>query len=768
MVLRRGVLIAALALACVPKPQPVKSRTPLTVAVAVVEDRTDKREVGAVPEEVTKKIVGALADRNLRPKLVPHEAIASAFASRRTTPHRLAHLAEGSDADLLALVETTATFYSQMNGRYRWVVQARVTMAKRNERDQAVVKELDFASFLDFDHQKEADALAAAAPRIGETVGRLADDFLGGLGVVRSAPKNADDAIYFVLVDRFANGDAKNDGAIDLEDPQGFHGGDLQGVLDRLDHLQALGVKTVWLSPVFKMRTEKFKEYGAFHGYWITDHDRVEPRFGDEALLKKLSDELHRRNMRLVLDVVLNHVAFDAPLVKEKPHWFHGKGAITDWNDRAQVETHDVFGLPDLAQENEEVYSFLLRHSLDWIARVQPDGYRLDAARHVPLPFWTRHNTDVLAKKPSFELLGELYDGDQAQLTRMLRDGHFTGVFDFPLYFAMTDVFCKDAPVSRLASTLFSDRAYDDPRRLVTFLDNHDLPRVASACGQGGPGGAPPGARTRGLDGTRVEQALGFLLTARGTPSLTYGTEVAMEGKSEPENRADMRFEPHPIGGSIAKWLAVRRAHPSLTSGVDRILHVDDDGLFAYARIGDEEAAIVAVNRGASVREVKLPPDLGATRAIDAYTGETLPRARFTVPAKSLRVAILDGKSDLFARAAQRASRGLAPVTRVTVRASGAPIAPGESLLMVGSGPELGSWNPANGVKLAPSKTGEWTATLDLPQSGAWEWKLVASGATPKWESGANRLLFVPERRESLAVAARWRAEHAAIALPNL
>ena len=90
-------------------------------------------------------------------------------------------------------------------------------------------------------------------------------------------------------------------------------------------------VCTVWLSPIFAMRTEKFHGYGAYHGYWTSDFGAIEPRFGDEALLKKLSAELHRRGMKLVLDVVLNHVAPDSPLTKAHPDWFHDEGGITDW-----------------------------------------------------------------------------------------------------------------------------------------------------------------------------------------------------------------------------------------------------------------------------------------------------------------------------------------------------------------------------------------------------------------------------------------------------
>lgn len=93
----------------------------------------------------------------------------------------------------------------------------------------------------------------------------------------------------------------------------------------------------------------------------------IEPRFGDEAQLARLSDELHKRGMKLVLDLVLNHVGPDAPLVKEKPDWFHRKGGVTDWNDPVQLTTYDVHGLPDLATERDDVATYLTDSSRRWL-----------------------------------------------------------------------------------------------------------------------------------------------------------------------------------------------------------------------------------------------------------------------------------------------------------------------------------------------------------------------------------------------------------------
>ena len=178
------------------------------------------------------------------------------------------------------------------------------------------------------------------------------------------------EVLYFVFVDRFANGDPSNDGDIDPTDLQAWHGGDLAGVRSRLDHLENLGVTRVWLSPVFASRQEDFHGWGAFHGYWITDPEKIEPRFGTEDELRALADDLHDRGMKLDLDMVWNHVAWEAPVRTDHPEWFHPDTPIEDWEDPLQRTQGWVHGLPALAQEQPEVAHWLSTISLAWLERV--------------------------------------------------------------------------------------------------------------------------------------------------------------------------------------------------------------------------------------------------------------------------------------------------------------------------------------------------------------------------------------------------------------
>lgn len=502
--------------------------------------------------------------------------------------------------------------------------------------------------------------------------------------------------IYFVLVDRFANGDPANDATIDPADPSAFHGGDLQGIIDHLDDIQALGADTVWLSPVFRMRTTPFFGHGAFHGYWVEELGEVEPRFGDEATLRRLSDELHARDMRLLLDMVYNHVAPDGERTRSHPGWFHDAAPVTRWDDPVEVVEGQVHGLPDLAQERDEVYRYLRDVSLGWIDRVRPDGFRIDAVRHMPVSFLGRLAAEVRAAAGDhFSLLGEVFDGDPVRVAAAVAGGGLDAVFDFPLHFAMVDVFCKGESPGALGAILSQDDAYPSGTDLVTFLDNHDRPRILSACGG---------------DAAKVAEALDFQFAARGTPSVTWGTEAGLVGEGEPENRADMRFGPTDTSRHIRSLADRRAAHPALKQGETRHVSLDDD-LYVYARVHPDETLWVAVNGSDRPRRVR--GHVVGPGQVEVFPGPA-PRVPATV--------------------------------EVTLTGAGVPLAPGDELRVVGADPTLGRWDPAAGVAL-PAK-------VVLPREvHAFKLVLRRVDGTVAWEEGGNRYLLPEPGKLALA----WR-----------
>ena len=503
-------------------------------------------------------------------------------------------------------------------------------------------------------------------------------------------PAPTDDAIYFVLVDRFDDA-LPNPGPIDRSDPHAWHGGDLGGVLAHVDELAELGVKTVWLSPVFNSRDEPFGEWGAFHGYWVQDLESTDPRFGSPGDLRALSDALHARGMRLLLDMVYNHVSFDSPLRTEQPAWFHAERPIEDYDDPVQRVEGQVHGLPDLAQEHPEVDTWLYGRSLDWIRGAHADGLRIDAVRHIE-PTWLgslQERLDGAFGAPLYTL-GEVFDGDRRRLLETWEQSGMAAAFDYPLYYAIVDVFgAKRAHVGRIGAALTAGLAAPPPGRWVTFLDNHDVPRIRTVCGG---------------DLEQVRAALGVLLTARGTPCLTYGTESGLEGEHEPANRGDMRFDAQPLRPAIRELLEARAKSPALTSGRTQAFLLGPTTLGLVRSTPQGDAAVIVINRGEAPLTPALPVGFEAEGASDwsvapGATGVLLGRSAPTAPATREVVFSADPQ----------------------VRA-------------VGGSPLVGDWDPTGSQ-----------ARVRAPVGTVFEYKLVrAQGDTWTWETrDTNRYLLV-------------------------
>jgi glycosidase len=409
--------------------------------------------------------------------------------------------------------------------------------------------------------------------------------------------------------------------------------------------------------------------------------------------------------------VVLNHSAPDGTLVKQHPDWFHQKGGITDFANAEQLVTHDVHGLPDLAQDKPQVYAYLLRGTLKWLGPDLADGLRLDAVKHMPSPFWKRFGAEVKARAgQGVFLVGEELEGDPRKLSQAWRAGGFDALFDFPLAFALHDVFCKQASPERLAAVLANDRLYPDPSALVTLVDNHDLPRVTTVCGG---------------DEAKVKNALTALLTARGIPSIQQGTEVGLTGEKEPQNRGDMKFEKGPLYAHLKALLAARARHPALSDGSVEVL-LADGRFLALGRVAPTERAVIAINGAGTPREVALPGRGWA----DALGGAKVEGLQAIAPGQ-VRVFVASGDFGAEARRAAAQWRTGAKTRQVIFQ-----LPPGAKV--TGSGPELGFWQPAAAVTQA-----------QLPVGAVFEFKVVRGS---EWEQRENRVLFVTPAEGPLTV----------------
>jgi glycosidase len=777
------------------KPLPViRLSRPTPIAVAYLRDDALKNLIYDVPQNLPELVGKQLATRNLVQQVVPLTRFKAAFDRLRDSGRRQDYLTRlAGDGDALVLVETKVLFYSQLSGRYKWTVHVKLAIRDLAKPETSIVRELEAPAFMTFDHEREAEALASVAGVVAKGVASLVDAYYSdkraaqqaerevapppsaptgptvppAIGPVpgkgrKSQPRSpspessavwSPESIYFILVDRFHNGEKKNDGVIDRLDPIAWHGGDLAGVIQKLNYLQQLGVRTLWLSPLFRSRAAPVRGHGAFHGYWVEDLNQIDPRFGTASELRRLVDEAKRRRMGVVLDLVVNHVAYESPLLRTKPHWFHWRGDVRDWNDREQVETHDVHGLPDLNQDQPEVYAYLKGAALRWIAESGAAGYRLDAVKHVPVRFWRKLNSDLTRAVPQIILLAEHFHGSPTEVRRVRDEGHFTHMFDFPLAFALRDVFCGAQSVARIGSILAQDGAYHDPSRLVTFLDNHDLPRIRSACGD---------------DLGRVRQALTALFALRGIPALTYGTEVGLRGAKEPENRGDMIFD-HGIEGQaknlrehVRQLLQLRRRHAVLAQG-ESWLESYDGHVLVIGRSRGDQLLFVALSSSSEGRRIRFAADMPRARFHDLLGAKQTSGEALQVAPRSVRILLASKASARGVRPfVQRRTAGLRRVIRL--RLSGLGAGPRAlTLKAVGSASQLGHWDPRASRAVFREVAGPGRAVLELlvPRGTLIAYKLVrwSDSEAPTWEPGDDRYLFVGWGKGPLLVdLGAWRS----------
>ncbi len=457
-----------------------------------------------------------------------------------------------------------------------------------------------------------------------------------------------DEVIYQLLVDRFENGDAGNDDGVDLADPYAWHGGDWKGVEARLDYLEALGVTAIWISPVVE-NVER-----GYHGYWAVGFDRPNLHFGDEAALRSLVDAAHARGMKVIVDVVVNHVGglffydldgdgveddgefnpdyrpegIDAPIVffddpAEKrtaptpsvfanPDWYGRRGKILSWDDPDQVVNGDFpqGGLKDLKTTLPEVREALVDVYAGWIERTDVDGFRIDTLKHVEQPFWRefcpaiRQRAKELGKERFF-LFGEAFDGNYATLGSYTKGEAVDSVVDFGLKFGGFDaVFARREAGTQRLQELHDARDREvglephalgigiAPRRaMVTFLDNHDVPRFLAV-------NPSPAA---------LRSALTYLFTYDGVPALYYGTEQELSGGVDPANREDLFATGFPTDGATFRHVArltrlrrelepLRRGETTFRWSSERTGAEQDAGLVAFERHTDEERVLVVVS----------------------------------------------------------------------------------------------------------------------------------------------------------------------------
>lgn len=395
-------------------------------------------------------------------------------------------------------------------------------------------------------------------------------------------PVGPSDMIYFIMTDRFHDA-APNEAFVNKKDISSYHGGDLLGIMEKLDYIKSLGFTAIWITPVVDNQS------GGYHGYWATDFYAVDEHLGTMDDLKALVDKAHGMGIKVIMDLVINHTGSLHPYVYDKPEWFHRRASIDDWNNQSQVENGWLAGLPDFDQSNPEVMAYLIDMAKFWIRETGIDGFRLDTVKHVQKEYLLAFTEAIKQEYPDFYLIGEIFDGRAPFIESYSQTG-IDGFLDFPMYYGINNSIARDEGSIGLWNAVNAGRSYSNRQLMGTFLDNHDVQRFIHRLDDPVP---------------KLKQALAVVMTYTGIPIVYYGTEVALPGGNDPDNRRDMVFEENEVTEAVRKLTAIRRDNPELVNGDIALINVGSGG-FSYQRRLEGSSIVLLLNLREESREFTL------------------------------------------------------------------------------------------------------------------------------------------------------------------
>lgn len=354
------------------------------------------------------------------------------------------------------------------------------------------------------------------------------------------------DILYMLMPDRFSNGDSTNDNRpgmpdkADRSNPDGRHGGDIAGISNHLDYFKNLGISTLWINPLL----ENNMPYYSYHGYAITDFYKVDARFGNNADYINLVKNAHKKNLKVIQDMVFNHCGSNHIWQKDLPHkeWFNNWPEFTRSNYRSETlmdphaSSSDIKlmsngwfdnSMPDLNQKLFFVANYLIQNSIWWIEYANLDGIRMDTYPYSDQDFMRNWVQRIKLEYPNFTILGEVWLQSEAHtayfqshsMPFVRPNSDLRSVTDFPLMYAiqaaLNEVDGWTEGLAKIYINLSKDFLYAAPDSNVIFLDNHDVTRITTVYHN---------------DFNKYKMAMGLLMTLRGIPLIYYGTEIMMTG----------------------------------------------------------------------------------------------------------------------------------------------------------------------------------------------------------------------------------------------
>lgn len=453
---------------------------------------------------------------------------------------------------------------------------------------------------------------------------------------------NSSDVVYLIMPDRFANGNPENDShpatseEADRNMPNGRHGGDIEGIIKNLDYINELGATAIWNTPLLE---DNEKTY-SYHGYATSDLYKIDPRYGTNEDFVRLSDELHKRNMKLIMDYVPNHWGLHHWLIQDLPskgwinYWGESESATSEGFRRSSYRQISQFDpnaseydkkhcmdgwfdttMPDMDMRNPLVLNYILQNSIWWIEYANLDGLRVDTYsyndKHA-IAEWTRR---VMEEYPDFNIVGEIWMHDQAQIAYWQKDSkigalqnynsYLPSVMDFTLHNAVSAAFNETEPswdkgMNRVYENFVNDFLYPDINNIMVFLGNHDTSRFNTIVNS---------------DLKKYKLATSLLFTIRGIPQIYYGDEIGMTGDKE-KGDADIRqdfpggWQGDPQNAFIesgrtetqkqyfdfTKKLLNWRKNKTVIHTGKTTHYVPENNVYVYFRHNDEESVMVIIN----------------------------------------------------------------------------------------------------------------------------------------------------------------------------
>lgn len=454
---------------------------------------------------------------------------------------------------------------------------------------------------------------------------------------------NSSDVIYLITPDRFANGDYNNDVVPEMKENKinrsfegGRHGGDIRGIINNLDYIANMGFTAIWPTPMLE---NDMKVY-SYHGYSITNHYKVDPRFGTLEDYKELSAKAKQKGIKLIFDEVLNHTGIGYWWTDDLPfkNWLNYPDAYQATNHRRTVNQDKYAAdfdknlmkngwfdktMPDMNGTNPFMANYLIQNTIWWIETLQLGGVRQDTYGYSDKTFLKNWSCTVMNEYPNFNMVGEEWSYNPLitsywQKGKQNADGYngcLTSIMDFPLQAALIDAlkekddsnFSKGLP--SLYEALSNDFVYADPFNILIMGDNHDMDRLFTQLNQ---------------DVALTKMALAYLLTTRGIPQIFYGTEVLMENTGHHKNDGLIRsdfpggWKEDTVNAFTGKGLTANqkdlqeylkqllhwRKNNSLIANGKTLHFAPFDGIYVYFRYNDDKTIMVVLNKNA--KEVKL------------------------------------------------------------------------------------------------------------------------------------------------------------------